>query len=57
MSINNFLLNLYFKNFTVRLYFLYVETCILYVTPLLFIIRFINSYFIHYFKLKKLEFK
>ena len=57
MSINNFLLNLYFKNFTVRLYVLYVETCILYVIPLLFIIRFINSYFIHYFKLKKLEFK
>ena len=57
MSINNFLLNLYFKNFTIRLYVLYVETCILYVIPLLFIIRFINSYFIHYFKLKKLEFK
>ena len=56
---NNLLLNSYFKNFTVKLYILYVLNMHtnIHVNQLLFTIRFILSYFIYYFKLQKFEFK
>ena len=56
---NNLLLNSYFKNSTIGLHVLYVlnmHTNIP-VNQLLFTIQFINSSFMHYFKLQKLEFK
>ena len=56
---NNLLYNSYIKNSIIRLNFLYVLNINtnIHVNQLLFIIRFINSFFIHYFKLQKLEFK
>ena len=52
---NNLLLNSYFKNSTVELYVLNMHTNIH--DQLSFIIRSINSFFFHYFKIQKLEFK
>ena len=51
-------MNLYFKNFIIGLHVLYVlNMCAKFHTNrMLFIIQSINSSFIHYFKLKKLEF-
>ena len=52
-------MNSYFKNYTVGLYVLYflnIHTNI-HANQLLFIIRSINSNFIHYFKLQKFELK
>ena len=56
---NDLLLNLYFKNFTVGLHVLYVLNihANFHNNWMLFIIQFINSSFIHYFKLQKFEFK
>ena len=56
---NNLLLNSYFKIFTIELYVLYVLNMHtnINVNQLLFIIRSIISHFIHYFKLKIIEFK
>ena len=56
---NNLLLNSYFRNLTVELYFLYVlNICVnFYTNQTLFIILSINSSFMHYFKLQKVEFK
>ena len=56
---NNLLLNSYLENFTVGLYVLYVFDihANFYTNKMLFTIRFINLYFMQYFKLQKLEFK
>ena len=56
---NNLLLNSYFKNLTVGLHILYVFNmhANFYINQMLFIIRFINLYFMQYFKLQKFEFK
>ena len=56
---NNLLQNSYFENLTVELHVLYVLNihANFYVNWILFTIQFINSFFIHYFKLQKLEFK
>ena len=56
---NNLLLNSYFKIFTVELYVIYVLNMHtnINVNQLLFTIRSIISHFIHYFKLKIIEFK
>ena len=56
---NNLLLNSYFKIFTIELYVLYVLNMHtnINVNQLLFTIRSIISHFIHYFKLKIIEFK
>ena len=56
---NNLLLNLYFENLTIELYILYVFNmhANFYINQVLFTIQFINSYFMQYFKLQKLEFK
>ena len=50
---NNLLMNLYFENFIVGLHILYVLNmhAKFYTNQMLFIIRSINSSFIHYFKL------
>ena len=53
---NNLLLNSYFKNSTVELYFLNMHTNI-HVNQLSFIIQSINLFFTHYFKIQELEFK
>jgi len=58
-SSNNLSLNSYFKNSAVELhvlYFLSMHTNI-HVNQLLFTIQTIYSYFMHYFKLQKFEFK
>ena len=59
ISPNNLLLNLYFENLTIELYILYVFNMHtnFYINQVLFTIQFINSYFMQYFKLQKLEFK
>ena len=59
ISPNNLLLNLYFENLTIELYILYVFNmhANFYINQVLFTIQFINSYFMQYFKLQKLEFK
>ena len=51
-------MNLYFENSTVGLYDLYVLNihANFHTNRMLFTIRFINSSFMHYFKLQKLEF-
>ena len=51
-------MNLYFENFTVGLHILYVLNmhASFHTNQMLFTILFINSYFIYYFKLQKLEF-
>ena len=51
-------MNLYFKNSTIGLQVLYVINMHtnFHTNRMLFIIRSINSSFIHYFKLQKLEF-
>ena len=51
-------MNLYFENSTVGLHVLYIlnNHSNFYVNRMLFIIRYINSSFIHYLKLQKLEF-
>ena len=56
---NNLLLNSYFRNLTVELYVLYVLNMYVnfYTNRTLFIILSINSSFMHYFKLQKVEFK
>ena len=56
---NNLLLNSYFENLTVGLHILYIFNMHAnFVTDqMLFTIRSINSYFMQYFKLQKLEFK
>ena len=58
-STNNLLLNSYFKNSTVELHVLYVLNMHTNIktNQFLFIIQSINSSFMHYFKLQKLEFK
>ena len=55
---NNLLINLYFENFIVGLHVLYVlNMCSKFRTNrMLFTIQSINSSFIHYLKLQKLEF-
>ena len=55
---NNLLINLYFENFIVGLHVLYVlNMCSKFHTNrMLFTIQSINSSFIHYLKLQKLEF-
>ena len=56
---NNLLLNSYFENLTIGLYVLYAfnmhASC--HTNQILFTIRSINSYFMQYYKLQKLEFK
>ena len=56
---NNFLKNSYFENLTVGLHVPYVlnNHANFHVNWILLTIRSINSTFIHYFKLQKLEFK
>ena len=51
-------MNLYFENFTVRLHILYILNmhANFHINQMLFTIRSINSYFMHYFKLQKLKF-
>ena len=51
-------MNLYFKNSTIGLHLLYVLKihANFHINQMLFTIQSINSSFIHYFKLKKLEF-
>ena len=58
-STNNLLYNLYFENLTIELHILYVLNIHVnfYVNWMLFTIQSINSYFMHYFKLQKFEFK
>ena len=55
---NNLLINLYFENSTFGLHVLYVLNmhANFHTNRMLFIIRFINSSFMHHFKLQKLEF-
>ena len=48
-------MNLYFEKVTIGLHVLYVHN--MHVNRMLFTIQSINSYFMHYFKLQKLEFK
>ena len=57
--LNNLLLNSYFKNLTVELHDLYILNMYanFHINQLLFTIRFINLFFMKYFKLHKLEFK
>ena len=56
---NNLLMNLYFENSTVGLHVLYVLNMHInfHINRLLFTILSINSSFMHYFKVQKLEFK
>ena len=56
---NNLLYNSYFENSTIELHVLYVFNIItnFHINWMLFTIRSINSYFMHYFKLQKFEFK
>ena len=56
--LNNLLINLYFENFIVRLYVLYVLNmhANFHINWILFTTLFINSSFMYYFKLQKLEF-
>ena len=51
-------MNLYFENFTVGLHILYVLNmhASFHTNQMLFTIQSINSYFMYYFKLQKLEF-
>jgi len=53
------LLNSYFENLTAELHVLYVFNmhANFYANKMLFTIQFINSYFMQYCKLQKLEFK
>ena len=53
---NNLLLNLYFENPTVSLHIPYVLNMHVnfHANQMLFIICFINSFFVHYFKLQKI---
>ena len=55
---NNLLMNLYFDNSTIGLHILFVLNMYanFHTYRILFIIWFINSSFMHYFKLQKLEF-
>ena len=55
---NNLLMNLYFENFTIGLHILYVLNmhANFHINQILFTIQSINSSFMHYFKLQKLEF-
>ena len=55
---NNLLMNLYFENSTIKLHVLYVLNVHtkFHTNRMLFTIRSINSSFICYFKLQKLEF-
>ena len=57
-SSNNLLINLYFVNSTFGLHVLYVLNmhANFHTNRMLFTIRFINSSFMHHFKLQKLEF-
>ena len=50
-------MNLYFENSTIGLHVLYVQNMYtnFHTNQILFTIQFINSYFMHYFKLQKLE--
>ena len=56
---NNLLLNSYFENLTIGLHVLYVFNMYanFYTNQMLFTIRSVNSYFMQYCKLQKLEFK
>ena len=56
---NNLLLNSYFENPTVELHVIYVINihANFYINWMLFTIRSVNSFFMHYFKLQKFEFK
>ena len=51
-------MNLYFENFAIRLHVLYILNMHVnfHINQMLFTIQFINSSFMHYFKLQKLEF-
>ena len=51
-------MNLYFENFTIGLHILYVLNmhANFHINQILFTIQSINSSFMHYFKLQKLEF-
>ena len=51
-------MNLYFENFTIGLHVLYVLNmhANFHINQILFTIQSINSSFMHYFKLQKLEF-
>ena len=57
--LNNLLQNSYFENFTVELHVVYVFNILanFHVNWIFFTIRSINSSFMHYFKLQKIEFK
>ena len=57
--LNNLLYNSYFENPTIELHVLYVLNihANFYVNWILFTIRSVNSFFMHYFKLQKFEFK
>ena len=56
---NNLLYNSYFGNLTVELHVLYVFNILanFHFNWMFFTIESINSYFMHYFKLQKFEFK
>ena len=58
VTLNN-ITQLYFENLIVGLYDLYTLNMYVnfHINHMLFNIRSINSYFIHYFKLQKLDFK
>ena len=58
VTLNN-ITQLYFENLIVGLYVLYILNMYanFHINHMLFNIRSINSYFIHYFKLQKLDFK
>ena len=53
---NNLLLNSYFKNLTIGLHVLNMHANF-HFNRMLFTIQTINSFFMYYFKLRKLEFK
>ena len=55
---NNLLMNLYFENSTIGLHVLYVLNMHVnfHTNWMLFTVRSINSYFMHYFKLQKLKY-
>ena len=59
ISSNNLLWNLYFENLIIELHVLYVLSihANFYINWMLFTIRSVNSFFMHYFKLQKFEFK
>ena len=58
-QLNNFLLNLYFENSIIKLHVLYFLNMYtnFHINWIFITIRSINSSFIHYFKLQKLEFE